>query len=155
MGPRRLLPLADATLERRFVEFRAIVRLFCRTHARPEVQPGNRTKGGAGVRYAPIRRTLRQPLDEAMDVTIWLPARSGSQNSSPFPDSHGGDTATVCPFIIAMRRSLAPTPHLDTTDAALENGTSTRCTRSFGTIKTAPAAGVGTDGIKTVYAPSS
>ena len=44
----------------------------------------------------------------------------------------------------------APAPHLEITFTACVNGTSRGCTRSRGRMNSAPAAGVGTDGTRTV-----
>jgi len=52
---------------------------------------------------------------------------------------------------MAATRSFAPDPHRETTRRASVKGTSRGCTRFRSRIMTAPASGVGIDGMKTVY----
>src|SRR4029077_16724345 len=50
---------------------------------RPDACSGESEREALRRLYAAIYRILRQPFEERI-VTIWFPARSGSQNSSPF-----------------------------------------------------------------------
>ena len=52
--------------------------------------------------------------------------------------------------VIPRAMAPAPAPHFEITVTACVNGTSSGCTRSFGRMNSAPAAGVGTDGTSTV-----
>ena len=61
-----------------------------------------------------------------------------------------GEGSVSTPIDIPRAMSPAPVPHFEITFTACVNGTLTGCTRARSMMKSAPAAGVGTDGINTV-----
>ena len=77
-----------------------------------------------------------QHLDRSYDATSRVPS----------PRSFVNQDRTDTP----RASSPAPAPHLEMTFTACVNGTFRGCTRSRGRMNSAPAAGVGTDGTRTV-----